>query len=96
MILDIDATGVTVKSHSRTFKVAQICVRTKEEEKDVEDAELDPMQARFRQIGADLGNQLRQVDVEQDMEVGRGDGKYTSSTGAPEGDSGPEPGIIPA
>ena len=56
--------------------------------------ELDQVWARFRQVGTDLGSQLRQVDVEKDMEVGRGDEGSTLSTGTPE--SGSEPEMIPA
>ena len=41
----------------------------------MENAELDPARERFRRIGADLGSQLRQVDVAKDMEVGREDEK---------------------
>ena len=55
LILGIDEAGVTVKFQSQTFKVARFCARKKGEQKDVEDAELDPLRARFRRIGADLG-----------------------------------------
>ena len=41
------------------------------------------------------GGQPRRVDVEQDMEVDREDGNYTSSTGTPGSDSGRRPGMIP-
>ena len=61
----------------------------------MEDAELDPLHARSRRIGADLGSQLRQVDVEMEMEVDTEDGNLTSSTGTPESDSGPRPETIP-
>ena len=61
LILDIDETGVTAKFQSQTFTVARFRVRKKAEEKDAEDAELDPLRARFRRIGADSGGQTRQV-----------------------------------
>ena len=40
----------------------------------MEDADVDPLQARLRQIGADLGSRLQQVDVGLGMEVDREDG----------------------
>ena len=58
-------------------------------------AEVDPAQTRFRYIGADLGAQLRQVHVEEDMAAGRGDGESTPSTGTPESGSGHRPEMIP-
>ena len=77
--MDIDETGVA----------ARLGVRKKGAEKDAEGAELDPLRERIRRIGADLGSQPRQVDVEKDMEVDMEDGNHTSSTGPPESDSGP-------
>ena len=62
----------------------------------MEDAELDPLRERFRRIGADLGTQPKQVDVEKDMDADREDGNYTSSTGTPGSDSGPKPEMVPA
>ena len=59
-------------------------------------AEMDPAQTRFRYIGADLGAQLRQVHVEEDMAAGREDGQSSPSSGAPESGSGHRPAMIPA
>ena len=95
LILDIDETGVTAKFQSQTFKVARFRVGAKGREQDVGGAELDPLQPRFRQFVADLGSQLRLVDVGKDMEVGREDGNSTLSTGTPERGSGPRPEMIP-
>ena len=95
LILDIDETGAIVKFQSQMRKAARFCVRKKGEEKDVEDAELDPVRTRFRQSGADLGSQLRHVDVEKDMEVEREDGNSTLNTGPPKSGSGPWPEVIP-
>ena len=55
VISDIDETGVTVKSQSQTFKVARPCVRKTGGEKDLGDAELDPLHARFRGFGRTWG-----------------------------------------
>ena len=71
-------------------------MRKKGKGRDVEDAELDPLHARFGRIGADLESQLRQVDVGRDMEAEREDGKCTSSTGATKSDSAPQTEKIPA
>ena len=57
--------------------------RTKGGEKDVEDADLVPVLARFCRIGVEFGGQLGQVDAEKDMEVDREDGRSTLSTGTP-------------
>ena len=62
--------------------------------KDAGDAELDPVQARFRQSGADIESELRHMDVEGDMEAGAKDGKSTRSAGTPEGSAGNRPEII--
>ena len=51
LILDIGETGVTVKSQSRTFKVARPFLRKKVEAKDAEDAEPDPLRERSRPVG---------------------------------------------
>ena len=56
---------------------------------------MEPVQARFRQSGADLGSQLRRVDVEKDMEADREDGKPTLRAGTPESRSGPRSDRIP-
>ena len=96
LMLDIDATGATAKFQAQTFKVARCRARKKGGGKDVEDAELDPLRERFRRIGADLGTQPKQVDVEKDMDADREDGNYTSSTGTPGSDSGPKPEMVPA
>ena len=86
---------MTVKLHSRIFKVARFCVGKKGEKKDVEDAESDPVRARFRRIGSDLGGQLRQVDVGTDLEVDRGSGSSSLRTGTRGSGSGPRPEMIP-
>ena len=96
MIVDVDDTGVTVKFQSQTFKGARFCVRKEGGEGGVEEAELDLLQARFRQIGTDVGCRLRQVDVGKKMVVDRDDGTPTPSTGNPESGSGPRPETIPA
>ena len=46
--LVIDATWAAVKFQSQTSKVAPYCARKKVEERDVEDAELDPLHSRMR------------------------------------------------
>ena len=61
----------------------------------MDDAKLDPAQARVRQIGAALGALLEQVDAEKDAEADRENGKSTLSTGTPESGSGPGPKMIP-
>ena len=96
LILDIDEMGATVKFQPQPFKVSRFRMRKKGADKDVEDSEIDPLQARFRPIGADLGSQLRQVDLGKEMEGDREDGESTQSTGTPESGSGPRPGMIPA
>ena len=83
LISDIDEAGATAKFKSEFFKVARFWVRKQGEEKDVEDAELDPVRARFRRIGSDLGGQLRQVDVETDLEVDRGGWELFPAYGHP-------------
>ena len=85
-----------MKFQTQISTVARFRERKKGEEKNAEDAELDPLHTRFRRIGADLGSQLGQVDAGKDLEVDRGDGDLTSSTGTPESDSGPRPEMIPA
>ena len=95
LFLDIDEAGVTAKCQVQTFLAAGFCVREKGEEKDVGDAESDPMRERFRRFLADLGSPTRQVDVGEDMEVDREDGNFSSGAGAPESDSGPRPEMIP-
>ena len=82
MILDIDEVGVTVKFQWQTLNVARFRAGEEGEGKDVGDAELGPSQARFRQIGEDLGSQLRQVDVEKDMWVDGEDGTLPQGAGA--------------
>ena len=75
--------------------MARFCERKKGVERDAEYTELDPLRARFRRIGPDLGSQPRQVDVGKDMGSDRKRGNVTPSTGAPESDSGPRPEMIP-
>ena len=65
-------------------------------EKDVAEADLDPVGIRSRQSGADLGNQLEQVDVAKDMEVDREAGNSALSSGATESGSVHRPEMIPA
>ena len=96
VISDIDGTGATAKFQSQIFNVARICVREKGEEKDVEDAELVPVRTGFRWSGADLGSQLRHVDVGEDMAADREDGNSSLSTGTPDRGSGHRPEMIPA
>ena len=55
LISDVGDTGATAKFQSQISKVARFCVRKEGGEKDVEDAELDPAQTRYRQFRADLG-----------------------------------------
>ena len=95
LILDIDEAGVTVKFQPQISEVARLCVGKRGEKKDVEEAELDPARARFRQSASDLGDQLGPIDVGKDMEVDREDGNPTLCTGAPESGSGPRPEMIP-
>ena len=64
------------------------------EEKDVVEADLDRVGLRLDQSNTDLGYQLERVVAAKDMEVDRGGGKSTLSTGTPESGSGPRPGII--
>ena len=71
LVWDIDETGVPAKFQSQSFKVALFCARKGGGEKDVGGAVLDFFQASFRQIGADLGSQLRQVGVAEDLEADR-------------------------
>ena len=94
-MLDIDATGETVKFQSQTFKVARFCARKKVGAKDIEDVEVDPMRARLRSVGLNLGNRQEQVDVEVDMDLGEETGNCASSTGVSESEPGPKPESIP-
>ena len=94
--MDIGETGATANFQSKIFEVAHFCEREKVEKKDVEEAELDPPQDRFRRRGADPGSQSRQVDVEKETENDGENGGNASSTGFPEGDSSLRQEMIPA
>ena len=63
---------------------------------EVEDEEVDPMKARLRSGGLDLGNLQEPVDVEGNMGADEDDGIGTSSTGMPESGSGLKPEAFPA
>ena len=58
--------------------------------------ELDPARLRLHQSEPELGDQLRRVGVEKDMEVDREDGNSTLSAGAPASGCGPRTERIPA
>ena len=77
-------------------KVARSCVRKRGGEGDAEEDEVDPVRVRLHQGDSGLGDQLRQVEVEKDMEVDREDGNSTLRTGAPESGCGSQPEMIPA
>ena len=51
--------------------------------------ELDPARARFLQNGSGLGDDLRNVEEESEMEADREDGNSMSSTGIPESGCNP-------
>ena len=95
LILGIDETGATAKFTSQTLRVARFCARKREKEKDVAEAGLHPARVRLGQSGSDLVDQLRQVGVEEDMEVGRDEGNCSLGTGAPEGGSDTRPDMKP-
>ena len=76
-------------------KVARSCVRKRGGEGDAEEDEVDPVRVRLHQGDSGLGDQLRQVEVEKDMEVDREDGNSTLRTGAPVSGCGPQPEMIP-
>ena len=58
--------------------------------------ESDPARVRLLQNGSGLGDELRNVEVESEMEVDREDGNSTSSTGFLEGGCSSQPEMIPA
>ena len=70
-------------------------MRKKGEEKNAEEAELDPARVRSRQSETDLESPLGQMDVEADMDVGREYGNSTLSTGTPKSGSGVQPDMVP-
>ena len=57
--------------------IARSWVREKVEAEGVEDAEADPMRARLRSAGLDLGTQQGHADMEVGMDVDGGDGNCT-------------------
>ena len=57
--------------------------------------ELDPVRVRLLQNGSGQGDELRNVEVESEIEVGREDGNSSSSTRIREGGRSPQPEIIP-
>ena len=95
-ILDVDETGVTMKSQSQTFKEARYCVRKQVEETDVDDDELDPLHVRMRTVGPapweEQGQQTMGDATDADVEKGN----FTSSAGTPESENGYRPAAVPA
>ena len=56
---------------------------------------MDPARVRLLQNGSGLGDELRNVEMESEMEADREDGNSTSSTGIPESGCRTQPEMAP-